>query len=78
MGEWFQERYISRDEHQQIVAYYKKLVAHLHCSVRDLRAEAVSRPAAAEAPPSVEKHQSMPPQGRHGDNVIRFDFRRRH
>jgi hypothetical protein len=37
MGEWFNERYISRDEHQRIVEYYRTLVAQLYGNVRDLR-----------------------------------------
>ncbi len=34
----FWERYVSREEHQQVVDYYRKLVAQLYGNVRDLRA----------------------------------------
>lgn len=84
MVEWFHERYISRDEHQQVVAYYTKLVAQLYSQVRDLRAaqaraQAVAevkpeeRPAETEAPPTA-----MPPPADESTNVIRVDFRRPH
>ena len=39
MTQWFQERYISRDEHREIVEYYRKLVAQLYRTVRDLRVQ---------------------------------------
>lgn len=45
MTEWFQERYISRVEHDEIVAYYAKLVAHLYRQVTELRAAGVDAQA---------------------------------
>ena len=83
MVEWFQERYISRDEHQQIVEYYRKLVAQLYCQVCELRAASVD----AHAIDNVVAHSRRLAQrdarrsretssGEHG-NVISVDFRRR-
>jgi large subunit ribosomal protein L14 len=57
MVQWFQERYIAREEHQRIVDYYRKLVAQLHGNVRDLRARAAApvtdAPQPAEEPDDV-------------------------
>ena len=37
MTEWFHERYISRAEHEEVVAYYAKLVAQLYRQVTEYR-----------------------------------------
>lgn len=83
MVEWFQERYISRDEHQQIVEYYRKLVAQLYCQVCELRATGVDAHAIdsivehskrlAERDARRSRESSSGEQG----NVISVDFRRR-
>ncbi|MBB3656839.1 PIN domain nuclease of toxin-antitoxin system [Rhizobium sp. BK650] len=77
MVQWFEERYISREEHQRIVDYYRKLVAQLYCTVRDLRTagemQKVQIPAASKEPgdiPAAAQHSV-------GLNVITVDFRRR-
>ena len=57
MTQWLNERYISRVEHQKVVAYYKKLVVQLHGKVRELQAQAET-PAHA-APPQFRQ----PPAG---------------
>lgn len=53
MVQWFQERYISREEHQRVVDYYRKLVAQLYGNVCDLRALAEMQ--VAEIPPVAEE-----------------------
>lgn len=72
MTEWFDQRYISRDEHQQIVDYYRKQVARLYHELSELRSgmEAQGRKDTVE--------RALPQQAADGDNVIRLDFRRRH
>ncbi|MBR0555541.1 hypothetical protein J5J10_07590 [Ciceribacter sp. L1K23] len=81
MTEWLNERYISRDEHQKIVAYYKKLVSQLYSTIRDLRkpeeAAPVQQPArpAAETPATVVIDDGRPVI-RQTDNVIVVNFRR--
>lgn len=82
MAEWFDERYISRIEHQQIVEYYKKVVVQLHRKVKELRAIVDARPPdfalmdglgpARQAP----RVGGMPPGG-YGGNVISFEAWRR-
>jgi hypothetical protein len=82
MTQWFQERYISRGEHQEIVEYYRKLVAHLHHTVRDLRAQVDAqalndmvlhshRLAERETQRAVDVAAGV-----YGDNVILFPARR--
>lgn len=57
MVQWFQERYISREEHQQIVDYYRKLVAYTYGNVRDLRALLAA--SAREKPEALEEDGEM-------------------
>jgi TFIIF-interacting CTD phosphatase-like protein len=84
MIEWFDERYISRDEHQKVVDYYTKLVAQLHREVRALRAVE----ADAKALENIVEHSkhiterelrrsAVVPSDEPVDNVIRVDFCRR-
>jgi len=84
MTEWFQERYISREEHQQSIVYYTKLVARLYRQVCELRAARVD-PDAIDA--MIEENRrkaedeihrlARVPQRRRCGNVISVDFRRR-
>jgi len=83
MNKWLHERYISRAEHQEIVAYYKRLVGQLYGKVRDLRAQADDAPMKkADGGGLLPKERSKaqpqtavePIPG--GGNVIYFDFRR--
>lgn len=71
MTEWFDQRYISRDEHQQIVDYYRKQVARLYHELSELRSgmEAQGRTHTVA--------RALPRQAADGDNIIRVDFRRR-
>lgn len=80
MTQRFDELYISRGEHQQIIAYYQKLVVHIFRKMRALQAPDPSQPAAG-----VNDHATRP--CREGDgpaalqaesgNVVRVDFRQR-
>ena len=82
MTQWLNERYISRVEHQKVVAYYKKLVVQLHGKVRELQAQAET-PAQA-APPQIRRPPADTDDratetgtiGRNG-NVIRVTFGRK-
>lgn len=83
MSEWFDQRYISRDEHQKIVDYYRNLVIQMHRTVRELR----SRVDAQTLDTLVEHSKRMAEREtrrvteeslvEHGGNVIRLDFSRR-
>ena len=82
MTQWLNERYISRVEHQKVVAYYKKLVVQLHGKVRELQAQAET-PALAASPqfrqPPVgpdDRAIETGTVGRNG-NVIRVTFGRK-
>lgn len=82
MTQWFQERYISREEHKQTVDYYRKLVVHLYSQLRDLRAQAELFPVAHVVTPVVEPDigATAPPDAMaiaHPNNIVRVDFRRR-
>ena len=85
MTEWFRQRYIERTEHEQIVAYYTRLVAELYRQVRELRAVGIE----IDAIDSIVRHEqhkaereirrTMPDgDGGHRQNVIHLDFTRRH
>ena len=82
MTQWLNERYISRVEHQKVVAYYKKLVVQLHGKVRELQAQAETPAHAAppqfRQPPAGTDDREMETGtvGRKG-NVIRVTFGRR-
>jgi len=79
MVEWFQERYISREEHQEIVEYYRKLVATLQHTVGELRtrvdAENIDNMVELSRR-GRERELRKSKQGEHRDNVINVDFRR--
>ena len=73
------ERYILRSEHQQIIAYYKKLIVQMHRKLGALRDQVHAMPpvvgvsAAVAAEPFLERfHAPAPPA-----NVTRVDFRLR-
>lgn len=74
MAEFCNDRYISRDEHKEIVAYYQKLVANLHCEVRILRKDSATRTEITEIQ-TTEAEVDMPDVD--GSNVVRFNFRPR-
>lgn len=81
MVQWFQERYIARDEHQRIVDYYRKLVAELYGNVRDLRTLAETQmtdvPPVAEDVGEVPAEPAEMPQKRDlGPNVVNLGFYR--
>jgi hypothetical protein len=88
MTQWINERYITRCEHQEVVAYYRKLVLQLYGKVKQLRTEVESQSLPA-GPPGITPatgHQdaATPVSGPapysaepSRDNVIHFDFRRR-
>ena len=82
MTQWFQERFISRDQHQQIVDYYRKMVAHLQHQVCQLRATQPDAWAMDETMPP--EHNAVPdPQHsggasahEYGGNVVSLESRR--
>jgi len=78
MTKWLLDRYISRSEHQDIVAYYKRLVVHMHGRIRELQADSVVGDDTIEIagpPPPIafEEIPEIAPE----DNIVNVDFRRR-
>ncbi|UVC10650.1 hypothetical protein IHQ71_08725 [Rhizobium sp. TH2] len=84
MTQWFQERYISREEHQQSIAYYTRLVAQLYRQVCELRAARVDPEAIdalieenrRKAEDEIRRHMRPPARILRG-NVVSVDFQRR-
>jgi hypothetical protein len=80
MTQWFQERYISRGEHQQVVDFYRKLVVQLHRKLKEMRAahdlDTVETAIAQVRAPNPPAGVAATPRN-YGDNVIRLDLRRR-
>ena len=83
MVEWFDERYISRDEHQQVVDYYRKLVAQLYGTVRTLRMQVDAQALNAVvvhsrrlAERDARRTADIAPED-YGENVIVLASRRR-
>lgn len=84
MTQWFQERYISREEHQQSIAYYTKLVAQLYRQVCELRAvrldpkaiDAMIEENRRKAEDEIHRHMQSAAKKQQG-NVISIDFQRR-
>ena len=76
MNEWFQQRFISRVEHDEVVAYYRKLVARLHQQIHERRVE-----TDGQALESVVDHrrklEEREARRSYGGNVIAVDFRSR-
>ncbi|MGB3875867.1 MAG: hypothetical protein WA980_08455 [Shinella zoogloeoides] len=75
MSQRFDELYIRRCEHQQIIAFYKKLVVKMYRKLREMQAgneaaSGVDIPAVGSAPPSAFAAGQAP-------NVVRVDFHRR-
>lgn len=79
----FQERYISREEHQKVVQYYTKLVANLYRQVCELRAASVD-PKEIDALIEQNKQKAIREIHRHAarqsnaprSNVITVNFAR--
>ncbi|WP_337181367.1 hypothetical protein [Shinella sp.] len=79
MNQRFDELYIRRCEHQQIVAFYKKLVVQMYRKLKTMQAgadgaqprkadDAATGGAPASHPPAPERKQAC--------NVVRVDFSR--
>ena len=89
MTEWFHERYISRAEHEEVVAYYGKLVAQLYRQLKDLRTagidtqaiDSISMHGKHKAEREMRRAAEASPgpdfQQEFGGNVIVVDFRKR-
>lgn len=82
MSNWFQERYILRSEHQEIVGYYRKLLAQLHITVRDLRDQLDAQLCCVEldcktgADEPTPIRAGSPDWSRYGANVVSLDRHR--
>jgi hypothetical protein len=79
MSEWFQERYISRDEHQDVIEYYRRLVANLQHTIVDLRTQLDARvldTIVEHGGRKAERPVRQAGQVDLADNVIEVDFRR--
>jgi hypothetical protein len=79
MTEWFNQRYISREEHDQVVEYYRKQVAQLYQKLSELRMvlDAQNLDTLVEHSRRVaqrERRKSSRDEG--SDNVVIVDFRR--
>ena len=77
MTQRFDELYIPRREHQQIVTYYKKLVVHVYQKLRALQAERGDATPVDQAGNPEPKTRTIdadaPPDCGNG---VRGDFRR--
>ncbi len=78
MSDWFNQKYVARDEHQQIVEFYRKVIAHLSCTIRELRAEHSNSADSRAMPAAPQPLDEHPADDRaDSDNVVWLDFRRR-
>ncbi|MCQ4632461.1 hypothetical protein GB927_020615 [Shinella sp. CPCC 100929] len=80
MSKRFDEMYISRGEHKEIVAYYQKLVVHMSRKIRAMRASNETEPAVS----INEQDAGLSGESGKSDalmddfqNVVRVDFRQR-
>lgn len=79
MTEWFDQRYISREEHRQIVEYYRKQVAGLYhdlCELRMLVRTTTISNANPHGGTTAGRERTEPQNAGGRDNVICVDFRR--
>jgi hypothetical protein len=77
MTEWFNQRYVSRNEHQQVVDYYRKQVARLYCELCEMRTQVDAQNIDAMFEIGRRKAEHELRKLRPSDNVIRLDFRRK-
>jgi hypothetical protein len=78
MSQGFKDRYILRSEHQEIVDFYRKLVAQLHVKVCEARSHVDAQSldqAIDHAQRLTERREARAALTDRG-NVIRIDFRR--
>lgn len=75
MNQRFDELYIRRCEHQQIIAFYKKLVVQMYRKLKEMQAG--SEAASGDDIPAVSSPPPSPFAAGHAPNVVRVDFRRR-
>jgi len=78
MSERPEERFITREEHQDVVDFYKKVVAHLYCTLRELRTQADRDATPTEAFADLPEEAlglTSEPAPDFGENVIAVDFR---
>ncbi len=73
MVQSFQERFITREEHQRIVDYYRKLVARLYGNVGF---EAQAEAPVKKAPQAAERPGGMPQEKDLGLSVVHLGFYR--
>jgi hypothetical protein len=81
MTEWFSKRYISREEHEQVVEYYRKQVAQLYQKLTELRVVLDAQNIDAMVEHSrrlADRERRKSRRGEDGDNVISVDFRSHH
>jgi hypothetical protein len=78
MTQWLNERYISREEHQRIVEYYRNLVAQMHCKAKDLQMQLdeLEEDYGVEYSEPRGESEGLVISCDDGSNVIRFNFRR--
>ncbi|AOF88769.1 hypothetical protein [Sinorhizobium sp. RAC02] len=77
----FDELYIPRCEHQQVVAYYKKLVVHMYRKMQTMQSEATIAQPVEKSSDHNTKPSPQPtwPADRLAEacNVVMVDFRQR-
>lgn len=77
MTEWFKQRYISRHEHQQVVEYYRKLVANLQVTICELKSQVDAQNIDSMFEIGRRKvEKELRKRAEYDDNVVRLDFRR--
>lgn len=72
MSERLEKQFITQKEHEDIVDFYKKVVAFQHRTIRDLR-ELI---AVRDGPREPEEEFVAPQIETQPDNVITVEFRR--
>lgn len=71
MNEQPQGKPVPFDEHQAVIAFYKKVIVHLYSTISDLRNDAAATSSGGEAATDVSAVNIE------GENVIVVDFRPR-
>ena len=80
MTQRFDELYISRGEHQEIIAYYQRLVAHMFQKMKTMEEPDGSKPASGLSTGDIVPAQKSDEPARQRmvfGNVVRVDFRQR-
>lgn len=74
MSEWLKQRFMRRSDHESVIGFYKKVIAHQAAVIRALQADRQADIDALAGRPAPSSASS--PQVTGSTNVVKVDFHR--